>query len=68
MENIGHFCYGCNEYFHDTNPNIIEHKGCKGKKHLGICVDKKDFGKYHISNLEDKTKWELIEMIQTLTN
>lgn len=67
MENRGHFCYGCNEFFHDSNPYVHYHKGCKGKKSLGICVDSKEFGEYHIFNLEDKSKWGLIQIIQKLT-
>jgi hypothetical protein len=42
----GHYCYGCETTFHDSNPNITEHKGCKGKKHLGICVDGTEFLKF----------------------
>jgi hypothetical protein len=66
MESVGHFCYGCDEFFHDSNPTVTTHKGCKGKKSLGICVDSKEFGEYHPYNLEDKTKWELIQIIQKL--
>jgi Ni,Fe-hydrogenase I small subunit len=43
MESKGHFCYGCNEYFHDSQFGITTHKGCKGKKSLGICVDSKEY-------------------------
>jgi len=57
MESKGHFCYGCNEYFHDSRFGITTHKGCKGKKSLGICVDSKEFGEYHPYNLENKSKW-----------
>lgn len=67
MENKGHFCYGCNKYFHDPNPSVSLHKGCKGNKNLGICVDKKEFGDYHPYNLENKSKWELIQIIQKLS-
>lgn len=42
-ENKGHFCYGCNEYFHESNPKLTIHKDCKGKKSLGVCVDKREF-------------------------
>jgi hypothetical protein len=68
MESKGHFCYGCNEYFHDSNSLVITHKGCKGKKSLGVCVDSKEFGDYHPYNLEDKTKLELITIIHKLSN
>ena len=64
---MAHFCYGCNQHFHDSNPGVTKHKGCKGKPSLGICVDSKEFGQYHPYNLEDKSKWELIQMIQELT-
>ncbi len=64
----GHFCYGCREFFHDTDSNVIVHKGCKGQKDLGICVDSKEFGKYHYSNLTNKSKDELIEMIIELSS
>lgn len=67
MESKGHFCYGCNEFFHDSNPTVVVHKGCKGKKSLGICFDSKEFGEYHPYNLEDKSKWELIQIIQKLS-
>jgi len=63
---VGHFCYGCNEFFHDSNPDVVYHKGCKGKRSLGICVDSKEFGEYHYYNLRDKSKSELITMIQNL--
>lgn len=64
MENKGHFCYGCDEHFHDSNPSTVYHKGCKGTKSLGACIDRKEFGEYHPYNLEeDKTKWELIQII-----
>ena len=56
MESKGHFCYGCNEYFHDSRFGITTHKGCKGKKNLGICVDSKEWGEYHPYNLEEKSK------------
>ncbi len=64
----GHFCYGCNEYFHDKNLKITHHKGCKGQKSLGICVDSIEFGKYHEYNLENYSKKELVEIIQHLAN
>ena len=67
MESKGHFCYGCNEHFHESNPNVTTHKGCKGKKTLGICVDSKEFGEFHPINLEQKSKWELIQIIQKLS-
>lgn len=67
MESKGHFCYGCNEYFHDPRFGITTHKGCKGKKNLGICVDSKEWGEYHPYNLEEKSKWELIQIIQKLS-
>ncbi len=66
MKSKGHFCYGCNEFFHDSNSTVTKHKGCKGKKSLGICVDSKEFGEYHPYNLENKSKWELIQIIQNL--
>lgn len=65
-ESKGHFCYGCNEYFHDINPNVTEHKRCKGQKSLGICVDSIEFGKFHRYNLEDMPKSELVNIIQIL--
>jgi Ni,Fe-hydrogenase I small subunit len=68
MENIGHKCYGCNQFFHDKNPHITSHKGCKGNKSLGICVDSKEFGEYYIGNLLNLNKDELIKMILKLTN
>lgn len=48
---------------------LIWRNDCKtiGKKSLGICVDSKEFGEYHPYNLEDKSKWELIEIIQKLS-
>jgi hypothetical protein len=67
MENPGHYCYDCDTFFRDSDPNVTKHKGCKTKKGLGICVDKKEFGKYHYFNLEDKSKGELIQIIQKLT-
>jgi len=67
-KNKGHFCYGCDEYFHDTNPDITEHKDCKGNKSLGVCVDGKECGEFHYYNLRDKSKEELIEVISKLTN
>lgn len=66
MKTSGHFCYGCREFFHDTNPHITEHKNCKGNKSLGICVDGMECGEYHYLNLKDKSKNELIEIIQKL--
>jgi hypothetical protein len=66
MESKGHFCYGCNDYFHENNPCVVEHKDCKGNKSLGICVDKMEFGEYYIGNLVDKTKYQLIEIIEKL--
>lgn len=63
----GHFCYGCNSYFHDSDPNVLEHVGCKGKKSLGICVDGREFGELHPYNLENKNKAELIQIIQRLS-
>jgi Ni,Fe-hydrogenase I small subunit len=68
MENTGHKCYGCNEFFHDTNPYVTSHKGCRGKKSLGICVDRKEFGEYYIGNLLELEKSELIQMVVKLTN
>jgi hypothetical protein len=65
-ENKGHFCYGCDEFFHDSNYAVTTHKGCKGQKSLGICVDSREFGELHPYNLENKSKWELISIIQTL--
>jgi len=62
----GHFCYGCNEYFHDKNTRVTNHKDCKGHKSLGACVDSIEFGKYHENNLEGYSKNELIEIIQFL--
>lgn len=67
MKNQGHFYYGCNEFFRDSNPTVTTHKGCKGKKSLGICVDSKEFDEYHSYNLENKSKWELIQIIQKLS-
>lgn len=63
----GHFCYDCNQFFHDTNPFVQKHKKCQTPKGMGICVDSKEFGKYHISNLLEKDKSELIKIIQELT-
>lgn len=68
MNSKGHFCYGCDTYFHDSNPKITTHKGCKGNKKLGICVDSKEFGDYHYYNLKDKSKSELIDIIHELDN
>lgn len=65
-QNKGHYCYGCEKYFHDSNPNVTTHKGCKGFKSLGICVDRKEFGKYHYENLRELSKQELINMIHEL--
>ena len=45
MGNKGHFCYGCNEYFHNSNPGTVDHKGCKGKKSLGVCIDRREIGR-----------------------
>ena len=67
MESKGHFCCRCNEFFHDSNPTVTTYKGCKGKKSLGICVDNKEFDEYHPYNLEDKSKWEFIQIIQKLS-
>lgn len=39
----GHYCYGCNSFFHDSNPDVKEHKDCTGNKSLGICVDSSEF-------------------------
>lgn len=39
----GHYCYGCNSFFHDSNPDVKEHEGCTGNKNLGICVDSTEF-------------------------
>lgn len=66
--NLGHFCYGCNEYFHDSNPHVITHKGCKGNKSIGICVDSREFGKYYYGNLRKLPKETLIQYILELTN
>jgi hypothetical protein len=63
----GHYCYGCKEFFHDSNMYVHTHKGCKGQKSLGICVDSKEFGKYHPYNLENKSNWDLIQIIQELS-
>lgn len=52
MENKGHFCYSCNEYFHDSNPNVKSHNGCKGEsilKDFGICVDKREFNNFELT-------------------
>jgi len=68
MDSKGHFCYGCDGYFHDSNPKITTHKGCEGNKSLGICVDSKEFGKYHYYNLKDLSKSELIDIIHELDN
>ena len=46
MKSQGHYCYDCETFFHDSNPNVTEHKGCKGNKSLGICVDGKEFIKF----------------------
>jgi hypothetical protein len=62
---IGHKCYGCGEYFRDSNPNVVSHKGCKSPN-LGICVDRKEFGKYHYENLRELSKQELIVMVQEM--
>ena len=62
-ENKGHFCYGCNKFFHDSNPYVTSHKGCKGKKSLGICVDGKEFGKYYLGNLLEMDRAELRKII-----
>jgi len=60
MENKGHFCYGCNEYFHDSNPIVNTHKNCKGNKSLGICVDSREF-----KNIE---KIKILESLIDLNN
>lgn len=67
-DSLGHFCYGCNKYFHDPNPKIIEHKNCEGNKSLGVCVDSKEFGEYHYYNLKYLSKSELIDIIHKLDN
>ena len=67
-QNKGHFCYGCDEFFHNTDPRTTEHKGCKGNKSLGVCIDSLEFGEYHYYNLKDKTKQELINIIYKLDN
>ena len=43
MKNKGHYCYGCDEFFHDSNPNVSTHINCKGTPSSGICVDGKEF-------------------------
>jgi hypothetical protein len=42
----GHFCYACEEYFHDLNPLVKEHVGCLASNYrqvLGICADSREF-------------------------
>lgn len=63
MEKKGHYCYGCEEYFHDSNSDVREHKDCKGRKEFGICVDKKEFGEFYVGNLAEKNKQDLVEMV-----
>ena len=63
----GHYCYDCDEFFHDSNPYVIKHKGCKTKRGLGICVDRKEFGQYYEGNLREMSKEELIQTILKLT-
>ena len=63
MTSKGHFCYGCNTFFHDSNPYVRTHKGCKGNKSLGVCVDSKEFGEDYVGNLLELSKDELIKMI-----
>lgn len=60
MKSKGHFCYGCDEFFHDSNPNVSTHSNCKKNPSLGICVDAKefeeesvDFNKINIDDLTD---------------
>jgi len=38
-----------------------------GKNNLEICVDSKDCRERHPYNLEEKSKWELIQIIQKLS-
>jgi hypothetical protein len=64
---MAHYCYDCKEYFNDSNHSVKKHKGCKTPKGFGICVDSKEFGEYHPYNLEEKSKWELIQIIQKLS-
>ena len=52
MENKGHFCYNCNEFFHDSNSKVIKHINCKQNRGLGICVDSKEFNKPEVEVLE----------------
>lgn len=42
----GHYCYACDEYFHDPNPLVREHVGCQASNYrqvMGICVDASEF-------------------------
>lgn len=64
MEKNGHYCYGCEEYFHDSNPEVKEHKDCKGRKEFGICLDNTEFDEFYVGNLEVRSKVELIEMVK----
>lgn len=68
METKGHFCYNCNQYFHDSDINVAVdgHKDCISKSNLGICVDRREFGEFYIGNLREKSVDELIEIIQKL--
>lgn len=61
--NKGHFCYGCDRFFHDSDPYVTKHKGCGSDKDLGICVDSREFGPYHPFNLEHRSKEELVRMV-----
>ena len=63
MISKGHFCYGCNTFFHDSNPYVKTHKGCTGNKSIGICVDRMEFGEDYVGNLLELSKDELIKMI-----
>ena len=50
MKNNKHYCYSCEEFFEDSNPNITKHKGCKHpERDWGVCVNSKQF-KYPIKN------------------
>ena len=62
-DNKGHFCYGCNEYFHDSNPLVKSHEDCKENKSLGICVDKKEFEKPQTSKLPEHVIMHSPDMI-----
>ena len=60
--NKGHYCYGCESHFRDTNPNVKSHKGCKGKKSFGICVDRREFGEYDPMNIKRLSLVEIINI------